>query len=67
MNGSFFKPTFGLLNFFSLGLDDCLLESFLVKADWGLAKKKALHIFLSSPVVRNGSESRHLEVLSEIT
>ncbi len=66
MNGSFLKPTFGLLNFFSLDWEDCLL-SFLVKDDWGLAEKNALHAFLSSPVVRKGSTSRHLEAFSEIT
>ncbi len=55
---------FGLLNFFSLDWEDCLL-SFLVKADWGLAEKNALHVFFSSPVVRKGSALRHLEVFSE--
>jgi hypothetical protein len=38
--------------------------SFLVKEDWGLAEKNTFQEFFSSPVDKNGSESRHLLAFS---
>jgi hypothetical protein len=67
MNGSFLKPTLGLLNFFWDGRVDCLAASFFVKADCGRAEKNAFHVFLSSPEDRKGSESRHLLAFSART
>jgi hypothetical protein len=42
-------------------------EPFFTKADWGLAEKKALHAFFSSPVLRKGSLSRHLAAFYDST
>jgi hypothetical protein len=64
MKGSLLEPLeVGFLSAWDVPFD----KFFFTKADWGLAEKKGLHVFFSSPVLKKGSLSRHLAAFSERT